>query len=122
MERRRKVRQRLSVVPACRSKPGPALIRRSNLDLLPETLDLPIPVDAELTDINRAPAVFDLLHAIQTLSHETKVSFVTGLSFAVPGAFEMVRHLIRQVVGAGCFWIILANFYAIFNRFLPQLF
>ncbi len=82
----RKISQGLFVVAACGSFPKPALIRLLNLDLFPETLDLPVPVNVELSHVNGAASLPDLLHAVQAFSHESKVAFVFFAVLFVPGA------------------------------------
>lgn len=64
MERTGEVGGRFGTVFSTGAKPRPALIFTANIDLFPETLDLPVPVDVEVGDIDRAAADFNFLHAV----------------------------------------------------------
>ena len=80
------------------AKPRPTLIFTSDIDLFPEPLDLPVPVDVKVGDIDRAATFFQLFHAVQTFSHESKVALVTWEALAMPWAFEVIRDLHGQIV------------------------
>jgi hypothetical protein len=89
---------RLGVIFPCGSSPGPALILTSNINLLPESLHLPIPLHVEIGHIDRAAALFDFFQAVKTLSHQAEVALVPWEVFSVPGAFDLICHVNPQVV------------------------
>ena len=80
------------------AEPRPALIFTFDVDLFPEPLDLPVPVDVKVGDIDRAAAFLQVFHAVQAFSHESKVALVTWEAVAMPGAFECIGDLHGQAV------------------------
>ena len=72
------------------TSPMPALIWTFDVHLEPEVTDRPVHVEIKVADIDGAPALLDFLHAVQAVSHESKVAFVCHVAFVVPGAAEIL--------------------------------
>ena len=72
------------------ASPMPALIWTFDVHLEPEVTDCPVHVEIKVADIDGAPALLDFLHAVQAVSHESKVAFVCHVAFVVPGAAEIL--------------------------------
>lgn len=119
MEWTREVSQGFTVIAASSTQPGPALITSFNVDLIPKAFNRPIPLVLELGDIDRTATLFQLLHAVQALPHETKVTFVFVTAFVVPGAFQFASHVIGKVVAFGCFRVSLTDHRTVFKDFVP---
>ena len=71
------------------ASPEPAVIWTLDVHLHPEVADGPIHVEIKVGHIDGATPLVDLLHAVQTFSHESKVALVLHLPFVVPGAAEV---------------------------------
>ena len=80
----------LCVLLLCGTGPSPALIWSFDVHLEPEVADRPVHVEIKVADIDGAPALLDFLHAVQAVSHESKVAFVCHVAFVVPGAAEIL--------------------------------
>ena len=61
--------------------------------MVPEAFDGPIPAVIELSDVNCAFTLLELLEAVEALSHVTKASFVLLGPVAVPGALHFAGHV-----------------------------
>ena len=83
--------------------PMPALICAFDVHLEPEVTDCPIGVEIKVADIDGAPALLDFLHAVQAVSHESKVAFMCHVALVVPGAAEILVliHSFLNLLGKG---------------------
>lgn len=70
-------------------QPGPTFVFSLNVNLAPESLNGPVPLDGELSHINSAAALLYFFHAIQTFPHEAKVPFVTREPSPMPWTFQL---------------------------------
>lgn len=102
------------------AEPRPALIFTFDIDLFPEPLDLPVPVDVKVGDVDRAATFFQFFHAVQAFSHESKVALVTWEAVAMPGAFEGIGDLHGQTVLFRFFRVAINDVSANFNDEVPR--
>ena len=114
------VRNGLIAVPPGGSLPRPAVVWALDVYLLPEPFHLPVPVHVELGYVHGAAALFQLLHAVEALSHQAEVPFVGLAFFLVPGAGQSLSHVIRNVEFPGGIRIFFTDLNAVLRCLEPQ--
>ena len=93
------------------TSPMPALIWTFDVHLEPEVTDRPVHVEIKVADIDGAPALLDFLHAVQAVSHESKVAFMCHVALVMPGAAEILVliHSFLNLLGKG--WVCGKDFF-----------
>ncbi len=102
------------------AEPRPALIFTFDVDLFPESFDLPVPVDVKVGDVDRAATFFQFFHAVQAFSHESKVALVAWEAVSMPGAFECIGDLHGQTVLSRFFRVAINDVSANFIDEIPR--
>ena len=69
----------------CGPQPRPTLVLSTDIHLVPEAFYGPIPAVIELSDVDCAFTLLELLEAVEALSHVAEASFVLLGPVAVPG-------------------------------------
>ena len=67
----------------------PTLVLSFYVHLVPELLHLPVGVKVKVLHIDSAPTFFNLVHTVQTLAHQTKITLMARVVAFVPGAEEV---------------------------------